>query len=243
MGEVPPTGKWSATIGGLFRVSAGRELHRERWLRALSYTRVCGRSPHRCVSLPPPGRRPARALGGPFACRPRAPSVPNRADNSGQIRLPETGSHPPAHSEIAGQRPFNRVRTADSQAQSASSILVTCSTKEPQASGRGFFVVWTGSGISCHVRARCLVIHGFTPPPHEQVEAGRKLALPLQVRKADRTTTRMPASDVVAPSARLPVAGSAARLAQTVRLFRPMPFYTVEPLPEGREVRPHRREP
>ncbi|MGW5292896.1 hypothetical protein [Streptomyces bacillaris] len=119
---------------------------------------------------------------------------------------------------IAGQGGATSWRSVDSQAQSASSILVTRSTKEPQASGRGFFVVWTGSGISCHVRARCLVIHGFTPPPHEQVEVGRNLALPLQVRKGDRTTTRMPASDVVAPSARLPVAGSAARLAQTVRL-------------------------
>lgn len=69
------------------------------------------------------------------------------------------------------------------QAQSGSPILDARFMKKPQASGRGFSVVWTGSGISCNIRPRCLVVHGFTPGPHELVEAGRNLALPVQARR------------------------------------------------------------
>ncbi len=113
-----------------------------------------------------------------------------------------------------------RAQGQDSQAQSASSILVTRSMKKPQASGRGL--------LCCLDQFRYPVPYpcqmpGHPPPDagsHELVEAGHNLALPLQARKANRTTARMPASDVVAPSARLPVVSSAARLAQTATSVR-----------------------
>ncbi|CAH9416054.1 FIG01133987: hypothetical protein [Streptomyces globisporus] len=67
-----------------------------------------------------------------MARRRRAPSVPSRADNSGQVRLPETVAIHLFQHEAAGQNPFNGLSTADSHAQSASSILVTRSTTEAQ---------------------------------------------------------------------------------------------------------------
>jgi len=66
-----------------------------------------------------------------------APSVPIGADNSGQVRLPGTVGNYPNQQKSTGQSTFGSPRTVDSQAQSASSILVTRPMKKPQASGRG----------------------------------------------------------------------------------------------------------
>lgn len=67
-------------------------------------------------------------------------SCPIRAQQSGQQRS-DTGPATPAnqhtHYEVAGQSPYSNSSTVDSQAHSASSILVTRPTKKPQASGWG----------------------------------------------------------------------------------------------------------
>ncbi len=83
------------------------------------------------------GRMEARCAqrGARQATRPthgRGPSVPSRADNSGQVQPPETMAAPASSQERAAQSRSEDSSTTDSQAQSASSILATRSTTEAQ---------------------------------------------------------------------------------------------------------------
>ncbi|WP_455754730.1 winged helix-turn-helix domain-containing protein [Streptomyces niveus] len=75
----------------------------------------------RIIPLCPPGR--VRRTPTP---------VPRRAKNSGQVQLPQTVTIPTDRCKSAVQRLSNGPSTADSQAQSASSTLVTRSTTKAQ---------------------------------------------------------------------------------------------------------------
>lgn len=59
-------------------------------------TQICATKSASSLSDPPAHPEHTPWQGPPYR-RPRAPSVPSRADNSGQIRLPETRSRTPAN--------------------------------------------------------------------------------------------------------------------------------------------------
>ncbi|CAD5970008.1 protein of unknown function [Streptomyces sp. KY75] len=105
------------------------------------------------------GSSSRRARVGDCRPRSRAPYVPFRAANSGQVRRRQTSSASHALSEYAGQGQCDRRSTADSQAQSASSILVTHSTIKALVDDRGLSLAphWTaGERPPCHHPRACV---------------------------------------------------------------------------------------
>jgi hypothetical protein len=71
----------------------------------------------------------------------RASSVPEQAVNPGQRGASQAAPSPRSRHISPAQEHDLARRTCDSQAQSASSILVTRSMLEPQVSGLGLFIV------------------------------------------------------------------------------------------------------
>lgn len=108
--------------------------------------------------------------------------MPDRSVSHGQQRVPKRALRFPLAPIAAGQVANYAHRLGDSQAQSASSILVTRSMQEPQTSGQGLFVVWTTSGVPHQIRTRRPLISLLASGPHEVVQTVRSLLLSLKIR-------------------------------------------------------------
>jgi len=89
-----------------------------------------------------PSAEPVRAGALPAVLRSRAHSVPVRTDNHGQQRCDQARATTPSRRIHAGQQSRGRPSAIASQAESASSILVTRSRLKPQAGGLGFMYCW-----------------------------------------------------------------------------------------------------
>lgn len=88
----------------------------------------------------------SRSTRTPFSNLAR--SGPDAAVSHGQRQRLESRGRVPSRGIFAGQQQALWACAGDSQAQSASSLLVTRSTQEPGPTDRGFLVVWTGLSVA-----------------------------------------------------------------------------------------------
>jgi hypothetical protein len=101
--------------------------------------------------------------------------VPLRASQDGEQRSAEARTKPLRH---APRGAFHQVRAGqacvvpgDSQAQSASSILVTRSMTKALVGDQGLVCCLRPAPcVACHIRARCPVVRRCAPSPYELVE-------------------------------------------------------------------------
>lgn len=120
-----------------------------------------------------------------------APFVSSTADNSGRAQPSETMATPASSQKSTGQRPSRDSRIADSQAQSASSTLVTRSTMKALVGDQGLVAVSTTvtaratgmpQGSSQPAQPRTAATSRFpclrAATPHGTVETGARALTP-----------------------------------------------------------------